>query len=137
MLAAAGAAAADTEQAVDDIARHLQLDPLEVRKRNLYREGRDTTHYGQTITHHVLPELISQLETSADYQARRAEITTPRCVWPRGSYTTTRLAVWKATSPDGRKYRLPRERSPWYPYTNCSSSWPLLGTPRPTHLGAS
>ncbi|MDL2198672.1 xanthine dehydrogenase molybdopterin binding subunit [Halopseudomonas aestusnigri] len=63
------------EQAVDDIARYLRLDPLEVRKRNLYRAGRDTTHYGQTITHHVLPELISQLETSADYQARRAEIT--------------------------------------------------------------
>ena len=63
------------EQAVDDIARHLRLDPLEVRKRNLYRAGRDTTHYGQVIDHHVLPELISQLETSADYQARRAEIT--------------------------------------------------------------
>ncbi|MFG8071540.1 xanthine dehydrogenase molybdopterin binding subunit [Pseudomonas aeruginosa] len=63
------------EQAVDDIARHLNLDPLEVRKRNLYRAGRDTTHYGQTITHHVLPELISQLETSSDYHARRAEIT--------------------------------------------------------------
>ncbi|GGE58435.1 xanthine dehydrogenase molybdopterin binding subunit [Halopseudomonas oceani] len=63
------------EQAVDDIARHLCLDPLEVRKRNLYRAGRDTTHYGQVIDHHVLPELISQLETSADYQARRAEIT--------------------------------------------------------------
>ena len=37
------------EQAVDDIARHLQLDPLDVRKHNLYRPGRDTTHYGQVV----------------------------------------------------------------------------------------
>lgn len=62
------------EQAMDDIARYLRLDPLEVRKRNLYRPGRDTTHYGQTIEQHVLPGLIEQLETSADYQARRVEI---------------------------------------------------------------
>ncbi len=64
------------EQAMDDIARHLQLDPLEVRKRNLYGEGRDITHYGQQIEQHVLAELIGQLETSSDYQARREAIRT-------------------------------------------------------------
>ncbi|MEH6491770.1 xanthine dehydrogenase molybdopterin binding subunit [Halopseudomonas sp.] len=63
------------EQAVDDIARHLQLDPLDVRKRNLYRPGRDTTHYGQVIEQHILPELVAQLEASSDYRTRRAEIT--------------------------------------------------------------
>lgn len=63
------------EQAVDDIARHLQLDPLDVRKRNLYRPGRDTTHYGQVIEQHILPELVAQLEASSDYRARREEIT--------------------------------------------------------------
>ncbi|HEC52077.1 hypothetical protein LCGC14_0180710 [marine sediment metagenome] len=63
------------EQAVDDIARHLQLDPLDVRKRNLYRPGRDITHYGQVIEQHILPELVAQLEASSDYRARREEIT--------------------------------------------------------------
>ena len=32
---------------------------------------------------------------------------------------------------------LPRERSPWYPYTNCSSSWPLLGSSRCTPCAGS
>ena len=63
------------EQAVDDIARHLQLDPLDVRKRNLYRPGRDTTHYGQVVEQHILPELVAQLEASSDYRQRRDEIT--------------------------------------------------------------
>lgn len=62
------------EQAMDDIARHLGIDPLTVRKRNLYRPGRDTTHYGQVVEQHVLPELIEHLEVSADYQARRRQI---------------------------------------------------------------
>tara|TARA_R110002020_G_scaffold2447_1_gene11391 strand:- start:4556 stop:6925 length:2370 start_codon:yes stop_codon:yes gene_type:complete len=62
------------EQAMDGIARHLQLDPLTVRKRNLYREGRDTTHYGQTIEQHLLPRLVDELEVSSDYQARREQI---------------------------------------------------------------
>tara|TARA_R110002033_G_scaffold54897_3_gene103659 strand:+ start:4301 stop:6655 length:2355 start_codon:yes stop_codon:yes gene_type:complete len=63
------------EQAVDDIARHLQLDPLDVRKHNLYRPGRDTTHYGQVVEQHILPELVAQLESSSDYRTRRDEIT--------------------------------------------------------------
>jgi xanthine dehydrogenase large subunit len=29
-------------------ARHLRLDPLDVRRRNFYGPGRDTTHYGMT-----------------------------------------------------------------------------------------
>jgi len=63
------------ERAMDDIARHLGQDPLDIRKRNLYGPGRDVTHYGQTIEQHVLPELIEQLETSSDYRQRRDEIT--------------------------------------------------------------
>ena len=64
------------EQAMDDIARYLGRDPLDVRKLNLYRPGRDTTHYGQTVEQHVLAELMDALETSCDYRQRRAEITT-------------------------------------------------------------
>ncbi|MGO1502019.1 MAG: xanthine dehydrogenase molybdopterin binding subunit [Marinobacter sp.] len=63
------------ELAMDDIARHLGMDPLDVRKRNLYGPGRDTTHYGQKIEQHLLPEMVDKLEASSDYRKRRAEIT--------------------------------------------------------------
>ncbi|MDG5499969.1 xanthine dehydrogenase molybdopterin binding subunit [Marinobacter sp. BGYM27] len=63
------------ERAMDDIARHIGADPLDVRKRNLYRPGRDQTHYGQTVEQHVLAELIDSLETSSDYRERRTAIT--------------------------------------------------------------
>ena len=62
------------EQAMDDIARHLGQDPLDIRKLNLYRPGRETTHYGQDIEQHVLPELMEKLEASSDYRQRRQEI---------------------------------------------------------------
>lgn len=62
------------EQVMDDIARHVGQDPLDIRKRNLYRPGRDTTQYGQTIEQHTLPELINTLEASSDYRKRRQAI---------------------------------------------------------------
>ncbi|WP_192034534.1 xanthine dehydrogenase molybdopterin binding subunit [Halomonas sp. YLGW01] len=63
------------EQAMDDIAHRLGEDPLSIRKRNLYRPGRATTHYGQDIEQlDLLHELISRLEASSDYWTRRAEI---------------------------------------------------------------
>lgn len=63
------------ERAMDDIARTVGRDPLDVRKLNLYGgEGRDLTPYHQQVEHNSLPELIEQLETSSDYRARRSEI---------------------------------------------------------------
>ena len=62
------------EQAMDDIARHLGKDPLDIRKLNLFGPGRDVSHYGQTIEQQVLPELIAQLERSSAYRQRRQEI---------------------------------------------------------------
>jgi xanthine dehydrogenase large subunit len=63
------------ELAMDDIARHVGEDPLTVRKRNLYREGRDTTHYGQHVDQHpLMVEIIERLERSSDYWQRRDEI---------------------------------------------------------------
>lgn len=62
------------ETVMDDIARHLGEDPLTIRKRNLYQPGKDTTHYGQTIEQHILPDLIEQLEQSSDYWQRRRGI---------------------------------------------------------------
>ena len=49
--------------------------PLEIRKRNLYGQGeRDVTPYHMTVEDNILPELIAELETSADYWKRRKQI---------------------------------------------------------------
>ncbi len=64
------------EMVMDDIARHLGKDPLEIRKINLYGgEGRNETHYHQKVEHNNLAELIESLEESSDYQARRKAVT--------------------------------------------------------------
>ena len=71
------------ESVIDDIARHLRCDPLDVRKRNLYgTHDRNQAPYGMTIEDNIAPEIIDALETSADYRARRAAI-----------------AAWNRTSP--------------------------------------
>jgi len=63
------------EMVMDDIARHLGKDPLEIRKANLYGgEGRNVTHYHQTVEHNKLPKLIADIEESSDYQARRKAV---------------------------------------------------------------
>ncbi|MGF1695338.1 xanthine dehydrogenase molybdopterin binding subunit [Vibrio lamellibrachiae] len=63
------------EHIMDEIARYLKKDPLEVRKANYYgEEGRDTTHYYQKVEDNFLPEITEQLEQSSDYHARRKEI---------------------------------------------------------------
>jgi len=63
------------EMVMDDIARYLNKDPLEIRKVNLYgKEDRNVTHYHQTVEHNKLHELIANLEESSDYQARRKAV---------------------------------------------------------------
>lgn len=63
------------ECVIDAIARRLGRDPLDIRKANLYRTGRDVTPYGMTVFDcETLPPLIETLEESARYRARRAEI---------------------------------------------------------------
>ena len=70
------------ERAMDDIARAVGKDPLDVRKLNLYgAAGRDTTPYHQKVEHNLLLELIEQLEQSSNYGARKAEI----CQWNQTS----------------------------------------------------
>ena len=64
-----------TETIMGEIARHLGLDPLAVRERNLYgTTERNTTHYGTTVTDNILQPLISQLAHDCHYAQRRAEI---------------------------------------------------------------
>src|SRR5687768_7075872 len=62
------------ERAIDAIAAHLGLDPLAVRRVNLYGPGRDVTPYHQTVEDNVAPELIADLAQRAGYAARRAAV---------------------------------------------------------------
>jgi len=63
------------ERAIDEIAWALGLDPLDVRKRNLYGEGRDITPYGMKVEDNILSALIGRCEATSDYRRRRREIT--------------------------------------------------------------
>ena len=63
------------EYAIEDIARTLGKDPLEVRRRNFYgKNDRNVTHYQQTVEDNIIDEIFDQLLVSSDYSARRAEI---------------------------------------------------------------
>jgi xanthine dehydrogenase large subunit len=61
------------EYLIDNIARILDLDPLDVRKRNFYgKTERNVTPYRQTVEDNVIHELVDAREASSDYRARRA-----------------------------------------------------------------
>jgi xanthine dehydrogenase large subunit len=63
------------EAILDDIARILGKDPLDVRRINLYGlTERNQTHYGQIVEGNRLPVIFDQLEASSEYRRRRAEI---------------------------------------------------------------
>ena len=63
------------ERALDEVALATGLDPLEVRRRNLYGgAGRDLTPYHQTVEDNVAPQIIETLAMRCDYDARQAEI---------------------------------------------------------------
>jgi xanthine dehydrogenase large subunit len=63
------------EHVIDDIARHLGKDPLDVRKANFYGTNeRNVTHYRQAIVDNVIHDIVADLEKSADYRARRDAI---------------------------------------------------------------
>lgn len=61
------------ELILDRIARKLGIDPLTVRRRNLYREGQ-LTPYGQPVRQNLLADLIDRLVSDSDYWNRRDEI---------------------------------------------------------------
>ena len=65
------------EDIIDNIARVVGRDPLDVRKDNFYcaQGNRDTTHYGQKIEQHIIPSLVERLEISSVYRQRRIAIT--------------------------------------------------------------
>lgn len=64
------------ELVMDDIARYLGQDPLTIRKKNLYRPGRDITPYKQKVEQHIIADMINKLEQEAQYWQRREAIKT-------------------------------------------------------------
>jgi xanthine dehydrogenase large subunit len=63
------------EAVLDNVARVLGRDPLDVRRINLYGTlDRNLTHYGQIVEGNVLPAIIDQLEGSSEYRRRRTEV---------------------------------------------------------------
>ena len=63
------------ERMMDAVAITLGLDPLLVRKRNLYAAGRDVTPYGMRVEEHgLLRRLVRHLERSSGYARRRRAI---------------------------------------------------------------
>ena len=63
------------ERLIEEVAFATGLDPLEVRKRNLYGEpGRDLTPYHQTVEDSIAGDVIAELERRCDYRARKAAI---------------------------------------------------------------
>ncbi len=63
------------EYALDDIARTLNKDPLEVRRNNFYGiDERNTTPYGQKIEDNIIVEIVDKLENDAKYQKRRKAV---------------------------------------------------------------
>ncbi len=71
------------EHVLDEVARALGRDPLDVRRANLYgTDARNVTPYGMVIEDNIAAPIIDRLETSSRYRERRAEI-----------------ARWNATSP--------------------------------------
>jgi xanthine dehydrogenase large subunit len=63
------------EHIIDDIARTLNLDPVDVRKVNLYgHTDRNTTPYHQVVNDNIAGEVIDKIEASSDYRKRKEEI---------------------------------------------------------------
>ena len=63
------------EYAIEDIARQLGKDPLEIRRRNFYgKDERNITQYLQPVEDNVIDEIFDQLVASSDYEKRRQEI---------------------------------------------------------------
>ncbi|HEX5342830.1 MAG TPA: xanthine dehydrogenase molybdopterin binding subunit, partial [Duganella sp.] len=63
------------EYIIDEIARNLGRDALDIRRLNFYgKTERNVTPYGQEIVDNVIEALTAELEQSSDYRARRKAI---------------------------------------------------------------
>jgi xanthine dehydrogenase large subunit len=63
------------EWVVDEVARALGKDPLDVRRANLYgRRTRNVTPYGMRLHENPMPEILAELARSSGYAARRRAV---------------------------------------------------------------
>ena len=64
------------ENIIDEIARSLRRDPLDVRRANFYGVApRNVSHYGQTIEDSLIHDIVDRLERQSGYRERRRVIT--------------------------------------------------------------
>ena len=60
------------EYVIDDIARALGKDPLEVRRRNFYgKSDRNVTQYQQVVEDNIIDQVFDKLVADSDYEERR------------------------------------------------------------------
>jgi xanthine dehydrogenase large subunit len=63
------------EMVIDEVARALGRDPLDVRRVNFYgKVANNVTPYGMVIEDNIAPELVAELEATSRYRERRREI---------------------------------------------------------------
>ena len=67
------------ERAMEHLAHVMGIEPSELRARNFYQgrrsaKQRQTTHYGQEVEDFILHELVAEVQKSANFTARKAEI---------------------------------------------------------------
>ena len=71
------------EAMMQQLARELGLDPLDLRLRNLYPDFGATTPYHQQVDGSQLRSMMQRLEQSSDYRARRRALTSHNATEPR------------------------------------------------------
>jgi xanthine dehydrogenase large subunit len=68
------------ERVIDEIAHHLNADPLAIRRANFYApmsissKKKQTTPYGMEVSDFILHEMVDALELSSDYHSRRCAV---------------------------------------------------------------
>ncbi len=63
------------ENVIDEIARFLDKDPLDVRRINFYgKTDRNVTPYRMTVEDNIIHELVDELEIKSDYRERRKAV---------------------------------------------------------------
>ncbi len=63
------------ECVLDDIARYLGGDPLDIRRNNFYgKESRNVTPYGMVVEDNIIEALVEELTRQSAYYARHQEI---------------------------------------------------------------
>jgi xanthine dehydrogenase/oxidase len=58
---------------VEHVATYLKVDPLVIRRLNMYKEG-DITYFGQPLERWNIPRLMDELIKSSDFIQRQKDI---------------------------------------------------------------